>query len=309
MVSNVQSSTMPDDNSLARQLRSPPFLGLLIVAMMFCEKMLAHSYTAITIYVLPEPWKIIIPAIVGFFGLVLIVRGMGRDEVKGTLMGYFGMVMVWMSWFESGLPLIAHPANIPPVIPEDGNVMAGLLGEHIILEASGIFCVIALFFIMLNKDVRCRMLLWIKRRVGLKEAVGKPTQGYRPNVSRVAAFEYFFVTWFMYVLMLIIVDPRSFGLHHPITIGLSLLVCAWGVYLIYKCSQQREVGLAIRYGIGVAGVSWFIPETLAFYELFHEFYLRVDQYPISMLFILIVYVAVFRLLWTTPINPETQRSQ
>ncbi len=295
-------------SGFATMLRKPPVLGLMIIAMMFCEKMLAHTYTALTIYVLPSPWKFIVPGVIGLIGLILILRGMGKDEVKGTLMGYIGMVLVWMSWFESGLPMIAHRANIPAVIPEDGNVMAGLLGEHIILQASGIYCVMALFFIMLNKDVRCRMLLWIKRNIGLAEKVGKPTQGYRPNVARVAAFEYFFVTWFMYVLMLLIVDPRSFGLQHPVTIGLSLLVCAWGVYLIYKSSKQREVGLAVRYGIGAAGVAWFIPETLAFYELFHEFYLRVDQYPISMLIIFIVYVVSFRVLWTTPINSKTQRS-
>ena len=84
---------------------------------------------------------------------------------------------------------MAHAAQIPPAIPADGNVMAGLLGEHIFLQMSGIFCVTSLFFIMLNKDVRCRMLLWIKRSIGLAETIGKPTQGYRPNVSRVAAFE------------------------------------------------------------------------------------------------------------------------
>jgi len=305
---STEAGTAVGKRSVSEWMRSPPVLGLMIVLMMFCEKMLAHSYTAITIYVLPAPWKFIIPGIIGAGGVWMIIRGMGKDEVKGTLMGYFGMVMVWMSWFESGLPLIAHPANIPPVIPADGNFMAGLLGEHVITQASGIYCVTALFFLMLNKDVRCRMLLWIRRSVGLKDAVGKPTQAYRPSVARVAAFEYFFVTWFMYVLMLVIVDPRIFGLHHPVTYTLSALVCFWGFYLIYKSSKQREVGLAVRYGIGAAGVAWFIPETAAFYEVFEEFYLRMDQYPMTMLCILVFYIVCFRVLWTTPINPKTQRS-
>lgn len=304
----MTTDTVKLPSAVVNKLRSPPFLGAMIIVMMFCEKMLAHSYTSITIYVLPSPYKIIIPGVLGAVGLWMIIRGMGKDEVKGTLMGYFGMVMVWMSWFESGLPLIAHPANIPAVIPDDGNYMAGLLGEHIIIQASFIYCLMALFFIMLNKDVRCRMLVWIKRRIGLAEAIGKPTQSYRPNVARVAAFEYFFVTWFMYGLMLVIVDPRLFGLHHPVTYGLSAAVCLWGAYLIYKSTKQREVGLAVRYGIGAAGVAWFIPETAAFYGVFHEFYLRMDQYPISMLIILVIYCSVFRILWTTPINSKTQRS-
>jgi hypothetical protein len=283
-------------------------LGLLIIAMMICEKMLAHTYTAINIYVLPSPWKWVVPVIVGAIGIWLILRGMGKDEVKGSLFGYLGAVLVWMSWFESGLPLLAHTAQIPPAIPADGNVMAGLLGEHIFLQMSGIFCIVTLFFITLNKDVRCRMLLWVRRRLGMAETVGKPTQGYRPNVSRVAAFEYFFVTWFMYVLMITIIDPRIFGLHHPVTYSLSALVCGWGIYLMYKCTQQREVGLAIRYGIGAMGVAWFIPETLAFYDVLYEFYLRADLHPIAMSIVAAAYIYCIVCIYKTPINEKTQRS-
>ncbi len=292
----------------ALNLRKVPLLGCLVIVVMICEKMLAHTYTAITIYVLPEPWKYIVPALVGCIGVWLVLRGMGRDEVKGSLLGYLGAVLIWMSWFESGMPLLAHRAQIPAAIPEDGNVMAGLLGEHTLLQASGIFCLMSLFYIMLNKDVRCRMLLWIRRRLGMVETIGKPTQGYRPNVSRVAAFEYFFVTWFMYVLMITIIDPRIFGLHHPVTYTLNALVCAWGIYLLYKCTQQREVGLAIRYGIGAVGVAWFIPETLAFYGVLYEFYLRVDLHPISMTIVALLYIGGLVTLFRTPINDKTGRS-
>jgi hypothetical protein len=205
---------------------------------------------------------------------------------------------------------MAHAAQIPPAIPEDGNVMAGLLGEHIFLQMSGIFCIVSLFFITLNKDVRCRMLLWIRRSLRLTTVTGKPTSGYRPNVSRVgvAAFEYFFVTWFMYVLMITIIDPRLFGLHHPVTYTLSALVCGWGLYLLYKCTQQREVGLAIRYGIGAVGVAWFIPETLAFYDVLYEFYLRVDLHPIAMTIVALTYIACIRVIYKTPIDDKTGRS-
>jgi hypothetical protein len=289
-------------------LRRAPMLGILVVTMMFCEKMLAHTYTAITIYVLPSPWKYLVPGAIGAFGVYLVLRGMGRDEVKGSLLGYLGAVLIWMSWFESGNPLLARRAQIPAAIPADGNVMAGLLGEHVFLQMSGLFCVMIMFFLMLNKDVRCRMLLWIRRRLGMAGVVGKPTQAYRPNVARVAAFEYFCVTWFMYALMITIIDPRIFGLHHPATYTLSALVSLWGLYLLYKSTQQREAGLAIRYGIGAVGVAWFIPETFAFYDMLYEFYLRADLHPVAMTAVLLLYVASFRVLWTTPIDPHTGRA-
>jgi len=290
-------------------LRRPPIVGLLIAVLMIFEKFLAHTYTVITIYVLPAPWKYAVPAVLGALGIAMIIRGLGRDEVKGTILGYGGAVLVWMSWFENGLPMLARYNEVKTFLPSEGNMMAGLLGEHVILEASGIFCFIALFFVMLNKDVRCRMLIWIRRKLGMGTVIGVPAPGNRPNVARVAAMEYFFVTWFMYVLMLVIVDPRIFGMYHPVTYFLCGLVGIWGIYLLYKLTQQREVGFTIRYGIGAVGVAWFIPEALALYEKFYEFYIRADKHPIAMSLVLLVFVAILVILWRTPVDPETGRAK
>ncbi|MGI9232144.1 MAG: hypothetical protein ACR2RD_00800 [Woeseiaceae bacterium] len=287
----------------------PPVLGLLVALLLIFEKFLAHTYTVMTIYVLPAPWKYTVPAVLGALGIAMIIRGLGKDEVKGTILGYGGAALVWMSWFENGLPLLARYNEVKTFMPSEGNMMAGLLGEHVILEASGIFCVVALFFVMLNKDVRCRMLLWIRRKLGMGTIVGTPAPGNRPNVARVAAFEYFFVTWFMYVLMLVIVDPRLFGLYHPVTYFLCSLVGLWGVYLLYKLTQQREVGFTIRYGIGAVGVAWFIPEALALYEKLYEFYIRADKHPIAMTIVLAVFVAILVLLWRTPVDTDTGRAK
>lgn len=282
-----------------------PLLGMIILLMMVCEKMLAHTYTTLFIYVVPSPWKYIFPGVFGLVGLVLILKGLGKDEVKGSLLGYLGAVLVWMSWFEPGVPVLAKLNNIPAVKNAE-NPMAGLQGEHVFLQMSFLFCVMSLFFIMLNKDVRCRMLLWIRRMLGLK--VGAPTLKYSPVVARVAAFEYFFVTWFMYGVMLLIVDPRMFGLYHPVTIAVSITLVVWGFYLIYMLTKQREVGMAIRYGIGVVGVAWFIPECLAFYDLLYEFYLYPNKHPLPFVLSLLVFASSIWWLWKTPINPSTQRS-
>ncbi|MEH6549245.1 MAG: hypothetical protein V7711_17090 [Pseudomonadales bacterium] len=294
-------------DKIATMLRKPPLLGIVLIVMLMCEKMLAHTYTGITIYGLPKPWTYIVPAFMGFVGIYLVLRGIGKDEVKGSLLGYMGGVLIWMSWFESGMPLLAHINKIDPVLPETGNVMAGMMGEHVLLEASGLFCIVLMFFLMLNKDVRCRMLVWIRRKA--KVEVGKPTPGYRPMVARVAAFEYIFVTWFMYVLTLVLIDVRWTGLHHPVTYVGAVLISAWGIYLGWKLTKQREVGLSVRYAIGAVGVLWFVPEILALYELFYEFYLRVDLHPIAMTIVFILFVGSFTVLWKTPVNADTGRSE
>ena len=300
---------MTDNNSLATRLRQPRLLGIMLIVLLAFEKFLAHTYTGITIYFLPAPWSYWIPGVVGLIGIFMIIRGLGKDEVKGTILGYSGAVLVWMSWFESGLHMLSAYNEMKTFLPSEGNMMAGLLGEHVILQASGLFMFMALFFVLLNKDVRCRMMLWLRRRMGLGTAVGVPAPGNRPNVARVAAFEYFFVTWFMYVITLIIVDPRIFGLYHWVTYTLSAIVSLWGIYLMILLTKQREVGFALRYGIGAVGVAWFIPEVLALYELFNEFYLRPDLYPISMTLVFVTYVAILVFLWKTPVDPDTGRAK
>jgi len=55
-----------------------PLLDLLILLLMVCEKMLAHTYTAMFIYVIPAPWKFIIPGNIGLFGMFLIIKEMGK---------------------------------------------------------------------------------------------------------------------------------------------------------------------------------------------------------------------------------------
>ncbi len=287
--------------------RTAPVLGLMLTALLMLEKMLAHTWSAAMIYAVPAPWSFWVPFLTGCFGIWLIFKGLGKDEVKGSLLGLLGASVLWMNWFECGLPMIARYNEIPTFLPKEGNLMAGLLGEHVLIQSSALFCFIALFFLTLNKDVRCRMLLWIRRTARME--VGKPTQGYRPNVARVAAFEYFFVTWFMYVVMLILVDPRLWGLYHVGTYTGAAVLTVWSVYLLYKLTKQREMGLGIRYAIGAVGVAWFIPEMLALYEWLYEFYLYSDRHPIAILVLIALYAYIIRWVWKTPIDPDTQRAR
>ena len=299
--------TNRDDQAPARTLVQR-HVGLALLVLMLAEKALAHSYTVITIYALPAPWKYWVPGLIGLFGVWLVVRGLGRDEVKGSLMGYGGAVLIWMSWFESGLPLLAAYEEIPRFLPEEGNRMAGLLGEHVILQTSGLFCFVILFFLLLNKDVRCRMLIWLRRRLGLQTRVGKPTPRYQPNVARVAALEYLFVTWFMYAITLVLIDPRLLGLYHPVTYALSALIAGWGIYCVWQLLKPREAGLAVRYAIGAVGVFWFIPEILALYEVFSEFYIYIDRHWLVMTGVIVLFVVLFRKLWTIPVDSRTGRA-
>lgn len=306
----MTTQTLTDGGAKGVNWYSQPFLGAMLIVFMFSEKMLAHTYTGLTIYVIPQPWNYLASFLGGAFGVWLVIKGLGRDEVKGSLLGYLGGAFIWMSWVESSLPVLARYDQVPMVPAAPGTpVMSGMNGEHVILQASGVFCLIALMVIMFNKDMRCRMLLWIRRKLGMgAKVVGVPAKGYRPNVARVAAFEYFFVTWFMYIITLWMIDPRLLGLKHPVIVGCFIAMGAWGCYLMYRMFFQREVGMAIRYGIGALGVAWFIPEALQLHELFYEFYLFPQKHPIAMLILLACFLFPVWVLWKTPVNEKTGQS-
>ena len=88
----------------------------------------------------------------------------------------------------------------------------------------------------------------------------------------------------------------------------SAAIVLWVLYLVFKLCKQREVGLAIRYGIGAVGVLWFIPEMAGLYEWFYEFYLYSNKHPVAMTAIAIAFGYLVWVLKKTPINPATQRS-
>ena len=156
--------------------------------------------------------------------------------------------------------------------------------------------------------MRCRMLLWIRKTLGFREGVGKPTQGLKPQTARIAFNEYLYVTWFMYVLMIATLDPRLAGLHHPFTYALSAAILVWSLYLVYKQSKQNEVGLMIRYAIGAGGVFWYNFEIATLWDWYSEYWVRPDQNPVSCLLTILVFIALARFLWVTPVNPDTGKS-
>ena len=64
--------------TLAERLRTPPALGILVAVMLIFEKFLAHTYTVITIYVLPAPWEYWVP------GMIKLPQGVKGPESKAA---------------------------------------------------------------------------------------------------------------------------------------------------------------------------------------------------------------------------------
>ncbi|QBY04523.1 hypothetical protein E2K93_09030 [Thalassotalea sp. HSM 43] len=283
------------------------FMALLVYFFVTLQKPISHMYVVSMIYAIPnsETWKYGMTFAIGCIGIALIFWGLRKDEVKGSLMGFLGAMLVWDSWVEMGLDFFEHANSIPMVKDAEGTPV--LLGSHNILEISSIFLVFMLMMTMFQKDMRCRMLMWIRKQCGMREGLGKPTPGLKPQTSRIAATEYVFVNWFMYVLMIGILDPRIAGTYHPATYALSAAIFIWSVYLLYKQSKQNEVGLMIRYAIGAAGVAWYNWEITTYWGWYKEFWIDPNQMG-KWAIVLALFIGIFIFLWKTPVNPDTGKS-
>lgn len=305
---------------------SAPMVGLLAFSWVVLEKMIAHMYLVTLIYAgIPMEISYIIAFVLGALGLYLVWRGLSQgNQVKATWLGYMGGALIWVFWFEMYLHFIGAENNFALAKTAEGIVYLDkaavtalfsgdttiprpyFMGSHVFLQSSTLFCMMMMIYMGMNKDIRCRLIMWVRNLFGLR--AGIPSRGYQPQYARVAAAEVMFVNWFMYTLMLVVNDERLLGLHHPANYVITAAVAGWAAYIIWKQSKQREVGLAIRYAIAVGGVFWYLPEQAVLWEWFKEPWVYYLDFPITSLFIITAYIGLMVMFWKTPVNPDTGKS-
>jgi|GEM_PF-792963 len=321
---------MSDTAELKANLRwyyKKPVMPILVFAWILMEKMVAHVYLVTLIYAgIPMKYSYGFAAFVGMLGVYLVWKGVKieNNDVRASWFGFMGGAFIWTGALE-----MWHHAmgtyNLQPVAMKDGeaifvNGFDGMtmptdgseiffMGEHAFLQSSSMLCIILFIMMFMNKDVTCRMLMWFRKVLGLKP--GTPTKAMRPQHARVACTEYLFVNWFMYVIMLAVLDERTLGADHIVTVLTTVGIAVWAAYIIYKQTQQREAGLAIRYAIAVVGVTWFLPEMTTLWGWFVEPWVNFYQSTtdsIIMLVIITLFITLSVIFYKTPVNPKTGKS-
>ncbi len=286
-----------DTNSwIPAQLYKKPYLGLMAVGTLLSWQAFGHAFTIMQRTYLSETGIFAMNIILGILGLVCVWRGFEKDELTATCYGALGGALIWFGFFEYGFNHILPDilGGIPPLMGYDPNI-----GEFVyynggmkLLQASGLLAFPIIILLGLNKDTRCRFFKWFHRNFKLKPEA--PTAGYRRQYSRITAMEYVFVTWFIYVVCLTMLDPRLFdpaGIAMPL---IFLTYCVWCVYLIYKLTQQSGPAPTVRYAVG-AGISiWLVPESLSGMQMMTEYWLKPFEYPIlNSLIVLYMVVSAY----------------
>jgi len=286
----------------------PPFLGLIAISTLLAYQMFGHTFTMIQREYLDHTVIFYMDLVIGAAGFVFVWKGFGKDELTATCYGALGGSLIWFGWFESTFELVAGPMHIDTVMFNGTPYFGGGLQ---ILEATGAFIIPVLMLLGLNKDTRCRFFLWFHRNLKLKPET--PTVGYRRQYSRITALEYIFITWFIYVVDLILLDPRIFEPRGMLMMGLFSVFTIWAGYLFfYKMPQQTGVAPTIRYAIGAGIVVWMVPETLAASQMMTEIWILPFEYPITMTLVTIFMFVGGYVLYTAPDRgalPKAKKSQ
>lgn len=253
-------------------LASPPWIGLLGVVIPLVWKMPAHALSVILHRLFPGPEQYVVGAMIGLAGFTLMWQGMKRDELAGTMLGFMGGAFIWIGWFEYSFLGFSRMLEVEAAMRLSPNLL--------MMEASAVILLAMLIFTGANKDTRCRMFMWFHRNFGLKP--GQPTPGYRRQFARIAAMEMVFISWFFYVMIILLIDSRILGPQHAVTYVVTAAMLLWGVWLVAaKMRPYRSMAGAIRYGIPVAGILWFVVEMTAVWRWYIEPWVRPFDYPLA----------------------------
>ncbi len=260
-----------------QKLYSRPLLGLVGFAVPMVWKPVAHTVSVLSHSAMHGAVLGIVSTLLTILGFVMVWIGFRKDELTATLLGYMGGALIFMFGLEPSFLMYAKMMDVQPLVY---NGVMSLTPNLLVMQATSIAFFIVLIFVGANKDTRCRMFLWFHRNFGLRP--GSPTPGYKPQFSRIAAMEAVLISWFFYILIIAVVDPRFLGATHPVTYAFSFGMLFWGLYLLfYKQLQLVSMAGAIRYAVPVVGIIWYFFEIAAIWRWYTEIWVKPFEYPIS----------------------------
>lgn len=275
---------------------SRPLVGLLGLALVLLWRVLAHCVVVIENHLLDVPVRPAFGAAVGAVGVMLVWHGRRRDELPATLLGFAGGALLWMGWFEHAFEALSRSMAVPALIVEGRYA----LPPNLVLLQSTTFILVALLLLLgMNADTGCRMFLWVRRALHLN--AGAASRGLRKGYARIVALEYVMVSWFMYAVIIALLDPRIAGRDSLLTWAAFVGLLGWSGWLVLLCARRPEQpAVAVRYAVGAGGIVWLTVELGAQLKLWTEVWIKPLQMPWPNLAFSLAFVAVFVLLARHP---------
>lgn len=288
---------------MIQKLYKAPCIGLLALMIGFLTQPLGH-----TAYKLIEGFSgryyFVVALAFGVLGLVLVARGLNRDENTGTWMGLLGGWLIWIGFFEFSFKYFAELYAVAPyaVEPEFADGYKAAPGANMLQASAAMMLALLAVYGLFNRHTKCNFMRWFHRRSTLSP--GMPTQANGRSFARITAMEVLFVTWFCYQFWLYMIYFGTRGMGLDIIMTTYALWAAWSFYLVYRSTLQVRVAPAVRYGVGAGIVLWGTAEMPAHFGAYSEIWLKPFEYPVFNSVVALVFITGLVIVANRPTPPR-----
>jgi len=279
--------------SLRSEVQPSPLANLAALVMVLTGISLANTILALQNAWIapPAPGYTSTSMTLGALGLALIWKGLRAGDVLGSILGYMGGTLIWVGFFEWTWWSCSHWLGIQTLVVDGQPVLPPSL---LLVQASSMIFLPLLLLTGTNKDTRCRMVLWFRRRMGLHMP---RDAGHSHHAARVSATETVFIIWFVYLLNITLYDPRLLGRSVEVHHAASAVIGVWALYLAVKLLRVPQIGPAIRYAIPTAYFLSIPLDSMALAGWFPAMWVQPQTYPGFAWGALAVFTTAAVLLW------------
>ena len=269
--------TTPPKKTVLQSLARPPLVGLFAFLIVFVVQGLGHTVMIGMEKIFGEAYVLQSAFTVGLAGAILLFLGMRHEgEVAGTWYGFWAGTFIWSGWVEFAFVWNANFLNVPDLMDTRVAGEIATKAEYLVMMSSIGVCIGVLVPLMLNRETKCNLFVWIQRNLKLR--TGKPSRGYERNFAYITFLETIFVTWFCYIVLLFIYDENILGDRHPVTYVIFFLNTIWAFYLLSRLVQMWKVTTAVRYSIPTAIIGYSSYEIAGRWNLYADIWVHPERF-------------------------------
>ena len=111
----------------------------------------------------------------GLVGAILLWIGMRHEgEVAGTWYGFWAGTLLWSGWVEFAFVWNANMLGVPDLMDTHAPGEIATKAEYLVMMSSVGVCLAVLVPLMLNRETKCNMFVWIQRNLGHAHRQAQP---------------------------------------------------------------------------------------------------------------------------------------
>ncbi len=263
-----------------------PFVGIIAFVIVLLTMPLGHAAMILMEKALGHDFLYWGALILGFIGMIALMAGMlANKDLKATLLGLFGGLLVWTGWIEFAFVYYAHRFNIEPLI-SNGEVVTK--PEYLIMPSSIGFWAIFMFYYLAGSKNGCRFFIWLQDKLHIRNKIKLKSEARTPALT--TFMELTMLLWTFYLVLLFAYDNHFAGDKHLITYIVAFASLLWSLFLFMKLIKIKELAYALRYAIPTVIIFWNFVEILGRWGLFKEIWIEPHKYEVELSLMLLVLI-------------------